>query len=880
MGNEVELNNVSEDFFSDEDIEFFNFLESEKGIQLDFKKKLKYASFFQSFKMESGISLNNEQKFAVIYDTDVLQIVAGAGTGKTTTLVAKIKYLIDVKGVDPSKILCLSFSNASVNDFNNQLNDVLSKDRDYDEIVSTFHSFAYSFSKENKKVLDDEEQRELLLDSFKSFIIEEISTEETSKSIPVYEKFLLHFPYIFNRYFEIPRKEKNNLLIKNKGNYSYYFVTLEETIEEVIDNENTLDKYFNFSSNFDEKSTNKVQKRKPKIVYSYHDLKIANFLTLHNIQWEYSKEYKFKENTVQFDFYLPEYCIYIEDEGLDKFGNPNNLRGISIKRFKEQLQIKKEIVNHDKENRFIFINSLIYPNDFLDFLENQLKSLIGDFDRKKLSNRYFERILKRNKFLPHLNELYDLFRDFIKSFKQQGYDESKIDSFKGDGEREIFFLEMISKYYKFYQKFLNENNYIDYEDMITKSLDNIENTGFEYIFVDEYQDMSEIRLKLLKKVYDDTNAKLIVVGDDWQSIYGFNGCKVDYFLDFEQNFDGAERICLKETHRFTKNLITLTEKFITADNRLLEKELIPAKKHIIEKPVVIKYYSFKKDQYILVYEVLKEISEDYKNGNLDDNTVLILSRYNKHIDDLKPIFDKIKVEDELDLKIEYQTIHRSKGLGRGTVILLNVNNKGQAIPSKVPENPLLLFVSFYGDDNERINEERRLFYVALTRTKNKVFLVTKFNEESSFIGEILRYNQEFIHKGNKGLIQKDISFKHDSCYNPFYVRKKDMIKKFWKCRHIEFKSNVKCPKCGKGNINLYKINREYYLVCSEFEECEEKFFINDEIIFDDDFCVDSCPNCDGILYKKYVSGKERVCCSNKDCLTNKDYIFKPLDSFN
>ena len=290
--------------------------------------------------------------------------------------------------------------------------------------------------------------------------------------------------------------------------------------------------------------------------------------------------------------------------------------------------------------------------------------------------------------------------------------------------------------------------------------------------------------------------------------------------------------------------------------------------------------TFKKDQYILVYEVLKEISEDYKNGNLDDNTVLILSRYNKHIDDLKPIFDKIKVEDELDLKIEYQTIHRSKGLGRGTVILLNVNNKGQAIPSKVPENPLLLFVSFYGDDNERINEERRLFYVALTRTKNKVYLVTKFNEESSFIGEILRYNQEFIHKGNKGLIQKDISFKHDSCYNPFYVRKKDMIKKFWKCRHIEFKSNVKCPKCGKGNINLYKINREYYLVCSEFEECEEKFFINDEIIFDDDFCVDSCPNCDGILYKKYVSGKERLCCSNKDCLTNKDYIFKPLDSFN
>lgn len=880
MGNEVELNNVSEDFFSDEDIEFFNFLESEKGIPLDYKKKLKYASFFQSFKIESGISLNNEQKFAVIYDTDVLQIVAGAGTGKTTTLVAKIKYLIDVKGVDPSKILCLSFSNASVNDFNNQLNDVLSKDRDYDEIVSTFHSFAYSFSKENKKVLDDEEKRELLLDSFKSFIIEEISTEKTSKSIPVYEKFLLHFPYIFNRYFEIPRKEKNNILIKNKGNYSYYFVTLEETIEEVIDNENTLDKYFNFSSNFDEKSTNKVQNRKPKIVYSYHDLKIANFLTLHNIQWEYSKEYKFKENTVQFDFYLPEYGIYIEDEGLDNFGNPNNLRGISIKRFKEQLQIKKEIVNHDKENRFIFINSLIYPNDFLDFLENQLKSLIGDFDRKKLSNRYFERILKRNKFLPHLNELYDLFRDFIKSFKQQGYDESKIDSFKGDGEREIFFLEMISKYYKFYQKLLNENNYIDYEDMITKSLDNIENTGFEYIFVDEYQDMSEIRLKLLKKVYDDTNAKLIVVGDDWQSIYGFNGCKVDYFLDFEQNFDGAERICLKETHRFTKNLITLTEKFITADNRLLEKELIPAKKHIIEKPVVIKYYSFKKDQYILVYEVLKEISEDYKNGNLDDNTVLILSRYNKHIDDLKPIFDKIKVEDELDLKIEYQTIHRSKGLGRGTVILLNVNNKGQAIPSKVPENPLLLFVSFYGDDNERINEERRLFYVALTRTKNKVYLVTKFNEESSFIGEILRYNQEFIHKGNKGLIQKDISFKHDSCYNPFYVRKKDMIKKFWKCRDIEFKSNVKCPKCGKGSINLYKINREYYLVCSEFEECEEKFFIADEIIFDDDFCVGSCPNCDGILYKKHISGINRICCSNKDCLTNKDYTFKPLDSFN
>ena len=106
-------------------------------------------------------------------------------------------------------------------------------------------------------------------------------------------------------------------------------------IEEVVENDeeykNTLDKYFNISKNLDEKSKTKVKtKRVPKIVYSYHDLKIANFLSLHNIKWEYSNEYKFNDNVVLFDFYLPEYDIYIEDEGLDKFGIPNNLKDTKL----------------------------------------------------------------------------------------------------------------------------------------------------------------------------------------------------------------------------------------------------------------------------------------------------------------------------------------------------------------------------------------------------------------------------------------------------------------------------------------------------------------------------------------------------------------------
>ena len=110
-----------EGFLSKEDKQLFDFFEEKCGIIYDDKEKSEILDFFDFFNENNNVSLNLEQKKAVLCDADVLKIVASAGAGKTATLVAKVNYLINVKNVDPSKILCLSFSRKSVKDLKRKL---------------------------------------------------------------------------------------------------------------------------------------------------------------------------------------------------------------------------------------------------------------------------------------------------------------------------------------------------------------------------------------------------------------------------------------------------------------------------------------------------------------------------------------------------------------------------------------------------------------------------------------------------------------------------------------------------------------------------------------------------------------------------------------
>ena len=263
--------------------------------------------------------------------------------------------------------------------------------------------------------------------------------------------------------------------------------------------------------------------------------------------------------------------------------------------------------------------------------------------------------------------------------------------------------------------------------MLTRAKERVYDTKTKYIIIDEYQDTSYVRFSLIKEIIDKTNAKLMVVGDDFQSIYRFTGCDLELFTNFHKYFRNTKIRYISNTYRNSNELIDVAGSFIMKNKEQIKKKL---KSNIhINKPIVVVRYKMKNDLKKLILNIYK------KNKN-----ILILGRNNN---DINSYLDKdfiIKDNKIIYLKnrkidIKYLTVHKAKGLEADNVIIINLYNKTLGFPNKMNDDKLLRFVS-KNKINYPYDEERRLFYVALTRTKEKVYLYTPFNP-SVFVNELI-----------------------------------------------------------------------------------------------------------------------------------------------
>jgi len=314
----------------------------------------------------------------------------------------------------------------------------------------------------------------------------------------------------------------------------------------------------------------------------------------------------------------------------------------------------------------------------------------------------------------------------------------KVKDYKFDDNDD--FTNFINNLYNYYQVKLDENNYLDFEDIIIKATNclDIKKLKYKYIIVDEYQDISYQRFKLLKKLSDVCNAKVIVVGDDFQSIYNFSGSDINLFTDFSKIFGYGSVLKITNTYRNSQQLISIAGNFVMKNKKQIKKQLISNKS--LENPIeIILYNNF---NYInrLNY-CLKDIIDKYGINQ----KILILGRYkhdiNKYLGDYFKLNDnKIKSIKYSDLDITYLTVHSSKGLGFDQVIILNCNNELYGFPSKIEDNKYIKLIN----SNNQVEEERRLFYVALTRTKNKVYILSNKSKQSEFIKEIKNYSIKLI----------------------------------------------------------------------------------------------------------------------------------------
>ena len=822
-----------------------------------------------------GKSLDSQQREAIVVDEDAVKVIAGAGSGKTFTIQGKVKYLTEKRDVDPSEILAISFSNASVDDLKERIVEPID--------IKTFH-------KVGKDILTQYNQYSRPDTSALKRIIKRYLTKKALKNEDISKKLIEFFSF----YINVPPSDDD---IKYEG--------------DLLDWQEGVD-FSTLKRRFKNKQRETLNN---EIVRSYEELYIANFLFIYGIKYTYEKIYsypnknferefnKFKEFLFSFneeipdelknditkdllnltdifeeyeikdylpDFYLDDYNIYIEHFGLNRNCENHLIGGKSSEEYVKEMEWKRKV--HKKYGTTLIETFSYYQseNRLLTRLAEKLQAQGVEFN--EIDYREVYRILLENKTIKEWEDFIVLLKTFIELFKGNNYDETKFkefydyvgglkDSFSKD--RTIAFLKIVEEIYNDYEAYLLKIKKIDFNDMINKASDCIVKNGldlpYKYIIVDEYQDTSFTRYNLLRNICDSIGAKIMVVGDDWQSIYSFSGCDVNIFTKFDNFFDVCETRYIEKTYRNSQQLIDASSNFVMKNPDQTRKELKSSKS--LKYPIKLVNFDNDFDEILKFELIIKNIINQSKFKN---KKILILGRNNKDIFNLLKNFNveneygKIKFEilgdeDKLrrnkfvkivyrespDVNIEYRTVHQSKGLECDNVILINLKNWKAGFPNKMVDDPVLNFVKRNGDSFSYA-EERRLFYVALTRTKNNVYLLAPYFKSSVFV-------QELKTDANVELL----NLEHNRLETLKNIEKNGE-------RYV-IPTKLKCPVCKTGVVllesfwNKGKLNR--VLKCSHnmappFNRCNwEGGYYGSELEDLDD--IEYCPSCDGILIKRY-----------------------------
>ena len=820
------------------------------------------------------------KKRAIVLDEKNVRVIAGAGTGKTFTLQKKVKYLVEHKGILPEKILCLCYTNKGADDLNEKVN----ADFDEDLIeVCTFHEFCRRVDRYcgyNKKT-----NRYLLDNTVRNYIKYVVNQPEKMNRLTEY------FGYYINRPIDNNKFSNYNELLRY----------------ETADDLSTLKDIFykvNHTSTFQGEN-----------VRSVGELIIANYLFMHNIKYDYedyyghcfadliqkrflysgkylslpkisnkytnksivkdliSDELKWQRHTP--DFYLPDYDIYLEHFGIGKYNNEKWLHRDYLKQMDDKRNRHKLYGTKLIETYYYYLAE----GRLIEELESLLKDNgveIGQRNQQELMD-----ILTTTNKIDDFKDFNELVKTFINIFEAQYYPKTMFDTFKDRNKnekngykrnRQDLFFDIVKDIYDIYYS-RNQEDIIDHNREITNALELIQNgeynKSYDYILIDEYQDINYVRCRLLQELQNKFDCKIFVVGDDWQSIYKFNGSDVNLFIDFDEYFPHSEMIKLEENRRNCQKLNDIASRFILENDNQEFKKLRyyidennpndnPVKIVSYEKEI---YYKDTKKNKILKLDAI--IQDILKNNDRKGLRILLLGRNNadlndyvgnslfKHKNDGK--YKKILYSKNMDLDITFMTVHQSKGLEYDEVVLLRVENDEYGFPNMVEDDSILSFVKNY--EKYPYAEERRLFYVALTRTLNNIYLLTPSLNESVFIDDLIE-NYDV----------KKLRLPVDDSINVY--EESDFFKEF---EYIE--TDIKCPNCENGKVTLVINNKRgtKYFRCSRHAVPNPTHFdggpYNGKI--EDLKYVEKCPSCKGILVRQ---GNMLKCCLNKaeGCMETKE----------
>jgi DNA helicase IV len=714
--------------------------------------------------VDSKIFLDDDQRRVILNDEDYTLVIAGAGAGKTTTVAAKVKYLIDKKNLDPSEILVISYTNKAVDELKERIN----KQLKISCPITTFHAAGNAIIRKQK------EEKLRIVDS--GFLYN-IARDYLKKNILNHKEMMEKVIMFFGTYFDAPYEGED---LKSFFNYIIKadFTTIKSELNE-------------YTIEIIDRLTKKQVTINNESLRSQEEVLIANFLYTHGIDYTYEPIYPFHISGSR-KIYTPDFLIvqgdkkaYIEHFGITESGEHSRYTKEELETY---IMAKNHKINlHRKHNTNLIISYSQYNDgkSTIDHLEKNLISFGFNLNKKDTKDILLKLVgNEENKYIWRLVKLITI---FIHNFKVKGLQQQDFYTLLRTTEnvRTKLFLEICHMIYSEYQNALEKERCVDFEDMINDSARILrevaelkEKLPFKYIIVDEYQDISMQRFDLTKELSNVCDAKIIAVGDDWQSIYAFSGSDITLFTRFAKTMGYAEELIIRNTYRNAQEVIDIAGNFIQKNENQIKKTLFSP--HHINDPVIVITYSddYDKNRKLGLQGVLEQRAESVvkaiehilnnKKNEHKEHSILLVGRYNfdaERIGDT-PYFTYDSLNNVIicnkypKVKLEFLTAHSSKGLGFDDVIIINAIDHVYGFPSQIEIDPALQLV-INVDASIEYAEERRLFYVAMTRTKNRVYIVTPEKKTSEFVTELIN---DYQNVKLEGVLQENIKeFKHNTC---------------------------------------------------------------------------------------------------------------------
>lgn len=732
----------------------------EETLRLQFEKlnashlahrKLVRKDFFNSVEKNP---LTDEQIHACICMDDAVMVVAAAGSGKTSTMVAKTGYVLREELATPEQILLLAFNRATADEVRQRIAEQLKGVPQVEKVRSnTFHAFGID-------VIAKSTGKKPSLAPWVDPSNPGADVREVSDIIRV----LSEQDRTFKREWELFR----TVYARDVGKWGQ---------------PDEPEAYANGVRGF--------RTARGEVVKSKEERTIADWLFYNGVSYEYERPYEYETADHQHrqyfpDFYYPDAKLYHEHFALNEKGQApkhfqDYLAGVEWKR---ALHVEKETALFETSSHGLLTGDAI-PALEQALIERGVKPV---FDPTKEATG-----------LPPVQkqDLARSFRVFQQHVKNNGLTHQDLmtalnaQSKGGFGARLRMYLSIYDRIAAEWERRLQRGNFIDFEDMLILAAGHVESGAYKspytVILADEFQDSSRARIRLLKALaaQSDPPAHLCVVGDDWQGINRFAGSDITVMTEFEKTFNHATRLSLNTTFRCPKDLCDVSSQFVQANPAQIKKK-VKTTNPLTKTPMLA--YGFVDQDRIAGY-VEKQLGHMHRlaaNGKLTPAkgphiTVMLLGRYR---DDKPTALESWQRRFGDTLKIEFRTAHGSKGLEAEYVFVLNVVEGTRGFPSQIQDDPALQ-LAMPAPDPFPFAEERRLFYVAMTRASKQVRLYTTLSQPSRFLVELA---------------------------------KKEQIK----IEPIDGEALEPCPECGRGILQLRSGPYGGFHGCSLFPACTFK----------------------------------------------------------